>query len=153
MVAIAETTELAAFVEMFESFEPYYPYQHAAIYVTENDGSYSVFYLEDNCFYGMGARVLETVTDTDGDAMLFPYHLLSDSRVSPVVGTLLSGVEYSCIASEQICDDFKQFYQLTGHYEMIDGENGFSLVTDQGQVTFFFVDHAGLTFVSIALAE
>lgn len=151
MVEIAETAEQVAFVEVFESFEPYYPYQHAAVFTEEDGGGYSVFYLADGSFYGMDARIIRDVEDADGAALLFPYHLLSDPRVSPAMGTLLSGVEYSCVASEQIRDDFERFYRLTGHYELTGGEHGFVLTADWGQVAFAFTDHAGLTFVSVSL--
>ena len=151
MVEIAEAAEQVAFVEVFVSFEPYYPYQHAAVFTAENGGGYSAFYLADGSFYGMGARIIGNVEDADGAALLFPYHLLSDLRVSPAMGTLLDGVEYSCVASEQIREDFERFYRLTGHYELTGGEYGFVLTADWGQAVFTFTDHAGLTFVSVSL--
>ena len=152
MVKIAEAAEQVAFVEVFESFEPYYPYQHAAVFTEEDGGGYSAFYLADGSFYGMGTRVIGNVEDADGAALLFPYHLLSDPRVSPAMGTLLDGVEYSCVASEQIREDFERFYRLTGHYELTGGEHGFVLTADWGQAAFTFTAHAGLTFVSVSLA-
>lgn len=151
MVEIAEAAEQVAFVEVFESFEPYYPYQHAAVFTAEDDSGYSAFYLADGSFYGMGARIIGNVEDADGAALLFPYHLLSDPRVSPVMGTLLDGVEYSCVASEQIREDFERFYRLTGHYDLTGGEQGFVLTAGWGQVVLTFTDHAGLTFVSVSL--
>lgn len=150
MIERVESEAQVAYVEVFESYEQFYPYQHAGIFV-EEDGQYSVFYLENDCFYGMKAKIIESIEDIKGIEMLFPYHLVSDFRLSPVEGVLLEDVEYSCVVEEDIRSDFQRFYQLVGHYEIYPRENGFSLMTSDGQVLITFVDHAGLTFVSVAV--
>lgn len=150
MIERAEANTQVTHVEVFQSYEQFYPYQHAGIFVEEN-GQCSVFYLEDDCFYGMKAEIIKFADDATGFELLFPYHLVSDLRLSPVEGVLLEGIEYSCVASEDIRSDFQHFYQLIRHYEISPEENGFSLLTKDGAVLIEFVDHAGLTFVSAAL--
>lgn len=148
MIKIAESEDHVTNVEVFESFEQYYPYQHMGIFVEEEDGFFSVYYLDNGCFYGMETKIIETRDDSVGFEMLFPYHLVSDSRLSPVGGTLLEGVEYSCVDTEDICSEVRRFYQMTGHYVVSSTDNKVILLIDSGRIELAFVEHAGVMFVS-----